>query len=95
MAGASDRLRGVPAIQAHLRTHGPAFDFDRHQIYRLSQRSERPLPVDGAVGLPVSTRAALDAWVVGERRRGNRTAQDAQLTLFDTAAPAANGEQPE
>jgi len=78
-----DRLRGVDAIRAHLATHGEAFTFDRHQVYRLSQRTDLPLPIDGPPGMPVATRSGLDAWVAAVRRRGNRTALGKLLTLFE------------
>lgn len=72
MAERADRLRGMTVILGHLAAHGTAFTFDRYQLYRLSQRADHPLPIDGPVGLPVASRAKLDAWVKGERRRANR-----------------------
>lgn len=78
----TDRLRGVEAIIAALGEHGIAFSFDRHQVYRLSQRADDPLPVDGPVGMPIASRLALEAWVERQRRRGNRRS-DRQLALFE------------
>jgi len=79
----SDDLRGYTAIQAHLAEYGPAWNFDRHQIYRLSQRSELPLPIDGPPGMPMASRVSLDAWVVAVRRRAGRRPLTSQLALFD------------
>lgn len=87
-------LRGYTAIAAHLATHGPGFDWTetttdvdpRHALYRLSQRGENPLPIDGPVGLPVTTSEALDVWVERERKRGGREAlPSSQLGLFEGA----------
>lgn len=89
MAAVDDTLKGYPAIAEHLSTHGPAFDFRdrgenaRHVLYRLSQRTENPLPIDGPPGMPVASRAAIDAWVARLRRRANRVPAGDQLGLFD------------
>jgi hypothetical protein len=92
MAGAdTDKLGSVTAILEYLATHGEAFDFrdrgkngdaGRHVIYRLSQRQDNPLPVDGPPNMPVASKAKIDRWVELCRKRSNRTPLAMQLGLF-------------
>jgi len=89
-----DRLKGYAAIAEHLAGHGTAFDWreettgvdPRHTLYRLSQRADNPLPIDGPPNMPVTTRVAVDAWVALVRKRANRVPASEQLGLFDDPA---------
>lgn len=76
------KLQGWQAIAAVLsEIFGVPISEDA--AYRLAGRRVRPLPVDGYQRRPVSSRAAIEAWATGERKRTGRSdLSAAQLGLF-------------